>query len=97
MADAVTNGPGLTGKPAALDSGNDIELIGTARALKRLVQQHAQNRASEIFGHVRAIDGDPAIATLDPDTGRGILAAAGGVGTAKAVNLGFNRGCLNRL
>src|SRR5205807_4008061 len=53
----------------------------------RLGDHHPQHRAGEIDLLVAAVDGDPALAGLDPDPRDGVLALAGRIGTALGVDL----------
>src|SRR5690606_41963155 len=52
-----------------------------------LLQDHAQHRACEIDVELTLVDRDLAGARLDPDAGDRVLALAGGIGTALAVEL----------
>jgi hypothetical protein len=52
---------------------------------ERLVDDETQRRTREIDFLVAAVDRDLARARLDPDAGDGVLAAAGRIGAAEAV------------
>src|SRR5580704_4911732 len=86
-ADAVAHRAGLARQPAALDRGPDIELAHPVGDEKRLVDQHAQHRPSEIDRAVAAVDLDLAVARPDPYSGDRVLALAGGVGAALLIDL----------
>src|SRR5581483_9982225 len=63
---------------------------------QRLLDQHAQHRASEIDLELAGIDDDLAGAGLDPDAGDRVLALARGVGAAEAVEPRLGRLGLGR-
>ncbi len=88
----VLDGTRLPRQSTADHQTFDIELTGTVGNRERLVDDHLQNRASEIDGQFTAVDDDLAAAGLDPDAGNGVFALAGGIGTAAVVDLAFMLG-----
>src|SRR5260221_7789504 len=87
LADAMTDRTGLAGETAADHRANDIELADAIDDAEGLVDDHPQHRTGEIGRHVATIDGDLAAARLNPDAGDGVLALAGGIGTALGIDL----------
>ena len=55
-------------------------------SLQRLLQQHLQHGTGEVGCEVLVVDGDHALAGLEPDAGDGVLALAGGVGAAQSLS-----------
>ena len=78
---------GLARKPAAGDADGQVVLADALGDAERLLQNHAQHGAGEIDLHLAAVDDDLAGARLDPDARDGVLALAGGVGSAVLVEL----------
>ena len=85
----MAHGAGLAGKPAALDSAPDVVLGATVGSHQGLVDDHAQHRPGEIDLALAAVDGDPTQSRFDPDPGHGVLALAGGIGTALGIDVGL--------
>jgi hypothetical protein len=83
----MTHRAGLPGEAAAGDRDQQVILGEPVGDDQRLVEDHAQNRAREIDVERAAIDGDHALAGLDPDAGDGVLALAGRIGAALLVEL----------
>src|SRR5712692_1424442 len=104
LGDAVAHRSRLAGEPAARDRADDIVLALAIGRDQRLLDQHAQHRPGEEDLHRLLVHGDAAGAGLDPDPGDRVLALAGGIGAAAAVELlhifrrfrrgGFERGKL---
>src|SRR5690606_8999069 len=84
---AVAYRTGLAGKAAAGDGADDVELALAVSGDNRLLNNHLQHGTCEVGHEITAVDGDLAGARLDPDAGNGVLALAGGVGTAQIVDL----------
>src|SRR5581483_1486191 len=85
--DAVTDGAGLARQTAAAHRADDVELALALGGDERLLQDHLEHGTGEIGGVLLAVDGDLAGAGLDPDTGDGVLALAGGIGAALRIDL----------
>ena len=91
----------LPGEPAARDRADDVVLALAIGRDQRLLDQHAQHRPRKEDLHRLLVHGDAAGAGLDPDPGDRVLALAGGIGAAAAVELlhifrRFRRGGLER-
>src|SRR5438445_11315021 len=67
LGDAVTHGTRLARQTAASDRADDVVLAGARGGDQRLLDQHAQDRASEIDFDFAGVDHDLAGARLDPD------------------------------
>ena len=87
LADAVTHGAGLAGETTAGDGGDHVVLVVAGGRDDRLFEDHLQHRAGEEDVEILAVDGDLAVAGLQPDARDGVLALAGGVGAAFLVEL----------
>src|SRR3990170_1593885 len=87
LGDAMTDGAGLAGKPAAAHGADDVELALALRGDERLHQDHLQDGPRKIGDVVLAVDGDLAGTPLHPDAGDRVLALAGGVGAALRVDI----------
>ena len=85
----MLHGASLARQATTLDGGDHVVLTFTLGHLERLVQHQTQGRTGEVHFLVTAIDSDLAGAGLDPHAGNGVLAAAGGVGTALRVDFLF--------
>src|SRR6516162_5415579 len=81
----MTHSAGLAGEPASLDRAHDIELTEPVGRDKRLIDDHPQHRPREIDRAFAAVDIDFAVARFDPNTGDGVLALAGGIGSTERV------------
>src|SRR5260221_10909101 len=92
LADAVAHRAGLAGEAAADHAADDVVLAEPAGDDEGLVEQHAQHRPREIDRSVAAVDGDLAVARLDPYAGDRVLALARGVGAALRIELRFRLG-----
>src|ERR1700722_7256224 len=82
LGDAVPHRAGLAGEARADHGRFHVELAEPAGDLQRLGDHHAQHRPGEVDLLVAAVDGDLALAGLDPDAGDRVLALAGGIGAA---------------
>ena len=82
----MLHGTGLTRQPAAAHGGNHVKLTAAVSDREGLVDHQTQRRTREIGFLILAIDDDLAGTGLDPYAGNGILAAAGGVGTALRID-----------
>src|SRR6478736_2317331 len=87
LGDAVAHRARLAGETAALDRDDDVVLRHAIDELQRLLEHEAQHRAGEIDLLITAVDRDLAGARLDPDARDGVLALAGGIGTALRIDL----------
>src|SRR6266702_3201 len=74
--DAVADGAGLTGQPAALRVHEHVELAHLVDELERLDQDHLRRLPAEVGVHGAAVDGDVARAGREAHAGDGLLAAA---------------------
>src|SRR5439155_11696457 len=83
---AVAHRSRLAGEPAARDRADDIVLPLAIGRDQRLLDQHAQHRPREEDLHRLLVHGDAAAAGLDPDAGDRVLALAGRIGAALAVD-----------
>ena len=95
LGNTVAHRTSLTGEAAALDRADDIVLVHAFGNLEGLGQDQAPGRTREVFFHALAVDDHAAGAGLDPDTGHGVLAFAGGIGAAILVDHGIGK--LDRL
>src|SRR5215472_209693 len=86
-ADAVADGTGLAGEPAAGDGGDDVILAQAIGHAEGLCDHHAQHWTREIDRALAAVDGDLAAAGLQPDAGDGVFAPTRGVGAALGIDL----------
>jgi hypothetical protein len=99
---AVAHGAGLARKSTTDNGALNVHLGIAINRDHRLLNQHPQNRASEVSFNDFAIYGHLAGAALDPDASNRVLAAAGCVGAAFGINLWLGRGsgssriCSNR-
>src|SRR5215467_12642360 len=78
---------GLAGKTATRHGARHVELTLAVRCNERLLNEHAQNRASKIGFHRTIVDDDLASAHFDPHPRHGVLALARGVSAALLVEL----------
>src|SRR5690554_2963923 len=92
LGDAVAHRTGLAGKTAAGDRCDNVELVDAFSGNDRLLHDHLENRTGEIRRQFPAVDRDLARTGLDPHAGNGVLALAGGVGTALRVDLLYAHG-----
>ena len=93
----MTNGTGLTAETTTGNGDVDVVLVEALGSDDRLLDDQLQHRTGEIFGEFAAVDGQRALARLDPDASDGVLALAGGIGAAEAVQLlGVNRSIVGR-
>src|SRR5687767_8435535 len=76
--DAVADGTGLAGDPAALDPHVDVEAADHLHELERLAHDHHAGLAAEELVERTAVDGDRALAGLHEDARGRRLAATGG-------------------
>src|SRR5690554_1046487 len=87
LRNAVTDGAGLTGQTTTGNGDVDVVLVEAVGSDDRLLDDELQNRTGEILGEFATVDGHRTLARLDPDAGDGVLALAGGIGAAEAVEL----------
>src|SRR5690606_19315601 len=87
LGNAMANRTGLARKAAALHGGDDVVLPVAVGGYDRLLQDHLQHRASEIFAEFLVVDDDLARARLHPNAGDRVLAFAGSVGPTMGVEL----------
>src|SRR3972149_10587320 len=87
LGDAMTDGAGPAGKPAAAHGADDVELALALGGDERLHQGHLSDGPGKIGDVIFAVDGDLAGTPLHPDAGDRVLALAGGVSAALCVDL----------
>src|SRR5215468_8731668 len=87
LGNAVAHRAGLAGQAAARDRAHDVVLAVAIGRRQRLLDQHAQHRASEIGLDRTLVDGDGARTRLEPHPRHRVLALSGGVGAPRLVEL----------
>jgi len=69
----MANRVGLTRQPTTANGHEDVECAGGLGQLERLAKHHARGLAAEVVLEAALVDGDLAVARLEPDAGHRFL------------------------